>query len=406
MPAAERHTPRRPPKALALAVAAALAAFAVLSVIVQSGALRGLEQPLVAWLWRHHHHDPLTPVANAFAVIGYWWCLGPVTVVVLVLLARYGRPWRAAYLGVVMLVEALLNWLLKVVFRRMTPGTNLGHASAYAYPSGHAMAAAAFATALVFVLWDTRWRRWGLAAGAAFALLMGLSRVYLTVHWPSDVLAGWLLGFAVAAWLRLVMDAVFAPAAPRAQAAKPRRRRIDAVLFDWGDTLMVDDATQEGPMAKWPEVAAVPGARDTLRRLRPHYRLLVATNADLSSGPDVRAALARVGLDGFIDAVVSSRDVGAAKPDPAFFAAALRMAGVNGKAVAPAHAVMVGDRTDNDVGGAQSAGLRAVWYNPARHPLPDGAPAADAEVARLSELPAALARLGAATAAATDGKQT
>lgn len=390
-------------------MAAALVAFAALTVVVQSGVLRGLEKPLVAWLWRHHHDDPLTPVSNAFAVIGYWWLLGPVTVVALVALARRGLPWRALYLGVVMVSQMLLNWLLKALFRRTPPGTNLGHASAYAYPSGHTMAATAFAVALVFVFWDTRWRRLTLAAGAAFAVLMGLSRVYLTVHWPSDVLAGWLLGFAVAAWLRLVMDAAFAQArrGGGARAAKPpRRRRIDAVLFDWGDTLMVDDAVQEGPMASWPEVAAVPGARDMLRRLRPHYRLLVATNADLSSGPDVRAALARVGLDGYIDAVVSSRDVGAAKPDAAFFEAALRQAGVNGKAVAPAHAVMVGDRTDNDVGGARGAGLRAVWYNPSRGPLPDGAPAADAEVAQLSELPAVLAKLSAAPVAATNGKET
>ena len=155
-------------------------------------------------------------------------------------------------------------------------------------------------------------------------------------------------------------------------------------------------------MAVWPEVAAVPGAQDALRRLRPHYRLLVATNADLSGGPDVRAALARVGLDGYIDAVVSSKDVGAAKPNAAFFEAALRQAGVNGKAVAPANAVMVGDRTDNDVGGAKRAGLRAVWFNPSHAPLPEGAMPADAEVARLSELPAALIRLSTEPAA-SDG---
>ena len=84
------------------------------------------------------------------------------------------------------------------------------------------------------------------------------------------------------------------------------------MLFDWGDTLMVDDGSQDGahgPVASRGRRST--GAQDTLRRLRSRYRLLVATNADQSSGPDVRMALARVGLDAYIDAVVSSRDVGA-----------------------------------------------------------------------------------------------
>lgn len=146
-------------------------------------------------------------------------------------------------------------------------------------------------------------------------------------------------------------------------------------------------------MADWPRVTAVPGAREALRRLRPRYRLVVATNADLSSGPDVRAALARVGLDELVDGVVSSRDVGARKPDAAFFRAALRQAGANGRPVRPARAVMVGDRLDNDVAGAQAAGMRAVWLDRARRGPAPGAPAPDAVVSRLAELPEALARL-------------
>jgi membrane-associated phospholipid phosphatase/predicted HAD superfamily phosphohydrolase YqeG len=387
-------------------VAAVLVAFAALTVVVESGILRGLERPLVVWLWHHHYHNPLNPVADGFALVGHWWFLGPLSLAIAVLLARRGRLWQGVYVVTVMIAEVLLNTGLKVVFQRMPPGTNVVHAATYAYPSGHTMAAASLATALAFVAWDTRWRKAALIAGAAFAVFMGLSRVYLTVHWPSDVLAGWLVGFGLAAWLRLVMDAAFrpAPAAARRAPKPPRRRRIDAVLFDWGDTLMVDDADQLGPMATWPTVVAVAEAQQTLRRLRTHYRLLVATNADESSGPDVRAALARVGMDVYIDGVVSSRDVGARKPDAAFFAAALRQAGVNGKPVAPRHAVMVGDRPDTDVSGAKKAGLRAVWYNPSLTPLPEGATQADAVIARLGELPATLARLAAETEAPAHAK--
>jgi HAD superfamily hydrolase (TIGR01662 family) len=168
------------------------------------------------------------------------------------------------------------------------------------------------------------------------------------------------------------------------------------VFLDRGNTLMVDDGAQSGPMAAWPEVRAVDGAQDALRRLRPHYLLLVVTNADDSSERDVLAALSRVGLDEFVDGVVSSRDVGARKPDAIFYRAALLRAGRAGLPLAPARAVMVGDSWSNDVAGAQAAGLRAVWLNPSKARRPAGAAAPDAEIRKLADLPQALAKLSGA----------
>ena len=155
---------------------------------------------------------------------------------------------------------------------------------------------------------------------------------------------------------------------------------------------MRDDGTQGGPMATWPHVAAVPGAQQVLRSLRPRYRLIVATNAADSDGEQVRAALARVGLDDLVDDVVTSREVGACKPDPAFFRAALRAAAA-GRPFSPRRAVMVGDSWENDVAGALAAGLRAIWFNPLDGGRPCGGPAPDAEITKLSQLPRALEEL-------------
>ena len=57
------------------------------------------------------------------------------------------------------------------------------------------MSSMALACAVTLLCWRARWRyRWPVSAGAlAFALLVGASRVYLGVHYPSDVLAGWLV---------------------------------------------------------------------------------------------------------------------------------------------------------------------------------------------------------------------
>lgn len=377
-----------------LAVAAVLVAFAALTLVVESGALHGVEVHLARWL-ADHQTEPFHTTTATFAVIGSWYVMAPLSLAAAALLVWRHRGGQALYLVLTMATQALLDATLKLLFRRPRPMTGVVHLSTYSYPSGHSMAAAAFASALVFVAWPTRWRRAALAGGVAFAGLMGLSRVFLTAHWPSDVLAGWLIGFALAAWLRVLLDAALQPGADREQPRDGGRDPIDVVLLDWGDTLMVGDPSQIGPMATWPRVAAVPGAREMLRRLHPRYRLVVATNTDLSSGPDVRAALARVGLDDLVDAVVSSRDVGARKPDQEFFEAALRQAGVDGKPVRARRAVMVGDRLDTDIAGARATGLRAVWYDPLRRSLVAGEPVPDAIITRLAELPGALDRLAA-----------
>ena len=75
-------------------------------------------------------------------------------------------------------------------------------------------------------------------------------------------------------------------------------------------------------------VEAEAGAAEALARLAARYRLVVATNADDSPAPDVRLALARVGLDEHIEDVVSSADVGDRKPNYAFYRAALAIGGV------------------------------------------------------------------------------
>jgi membrane-associated phospholipid phosphatase len=64
--------------------------------------------------------------------------------------------------------------------------------SEYSFPSGHAADTAALGVALVMVTWDTRWRIPMVVACAFFVALVGVSQLILAVHYPSDVLAGWL----------------------------------------------------------------------------------------------------------------------------------------------------------------------------------------------------------------------
>lgn len=111
-------------------------------------------------------------------------------------------------------------------------------------------------------------------------------------------------------------------------------------------------------------------------------RRIVVSNWDVT----LPETLVRAGISGGIDDVITSAGVGAAKPDPAVFRAALRAG-----AVAPAEAVHVGDRRVEDVEGAHAAGVRAILLARRDGLAPAGAeamvPLAEAPMRDLSELP-------------------
>lgn len=393
-----------------------LLAFVVVAALVGAGAGGGLDGRLITWIEAHRRH-PATVIAIRLSRLGVWWFVLALTALAAGLLAWAKRRQQAAYLLYTIALSLTLNLALKLLFKRHPPGdpAHLVEASNYAFPSGHTMTATAVATGLTMVAWHTRWRWPVLVIAGLGALTMGLSRVYLAVHWPSDVAAGWALGLTVALFVRAAFPwpfttngdkaeplgseevagegAIEGPSEASADAAAgtPAPPPLEVVFLDWGDTIMVDYGTP-GSMAEWPKVEAVAGAQEALGLLRRDHRLVVATNAG-SNAAEVRKALARVGLDALVDEVVSSSDVGAAKPSPAFFEAALRAASTSGAPLAASRAVMVGDSWPNDMAGAKAAGLRTVWLNPSGAPPPDGAAPPDAEIAALAELPAAVARL-------------
>ncbi len=123
---------------------------------------------------------------------------------------------------------AVLVTVLKHVVGRPRPAAphRLIAASGAAFPSGHAtQSVACYAAIAVVAAASTRSRRSRvlLAAGAAvIAFLVGASRVYLGVHWASDVVSGWLLG---AGWLLALAGVRFAMNSPAAEAASRRRNR-------------------------------------------------------------------------------------------------------------------------------------------------------------------------------------
>ncbi len=133
---------------------------------------------------------------------------------------RTGRL-LAGYLAVVVLVSGqVIRVVVNRTIGRPRPPARLHlvDAGGYAFPSGHtANATMAYALLAALLALSFSRGRWAFTAGAAIlAIGVGLSRVYLSVHWATDVAGGWLLGIS---WLALAATAGGIVATRRAQAA-------------------------------------------------------------------------------------------------------------------------------------------------------------------------------------------
>lgn len=203
-----------------LAAGLAVSAFVIWAFIdltdeVVEGESRRFDRAVLLWI---HATFPgwLNEPMRVITALGYYWFVLPLLAVVVALFFR--RAWRLS--AVLLLVSTagsiVLTTVLKAVFKRARPELfDSGyHASFYSFPSGHATVAVGFYGMLTVIL-AYRLRglaRWAVAfCGALLVLLIGFSRLYLGVHYPTDVLAGYLsallwlvcVGGVYALWLSI-----------------------------------------------------------------------------------------------------------------------------------------------------------------------------------------------------------
>jgi putative hydrolase of the HAD superfamily len=147
------------------------------------------------------------------------------------------------------------------------------------------------------------------------------------------------------------------------------------------DPQLADELTLSYPTLRRAIRALDPEAEATLEDLGRDHELALVTNG----APDVqREKLARSGLGGHFAAIVISGEVGAGKPDPRIFRAALDLLGV-----ASADAIMVGDSLERDVAGARRAGIRSIWLDRADDGVSPEAVGPDARIRTLGDVRAA-----------------
>lgn len=145
----------------------------------------------------------LTTIMMGVTMLGDWRVLTVLGVVFGIVWWRRGQRSKVVMLALAALGGAALDQLLKLFFHRMRPETagEVINVQGYSFPSGHAMMSLCFYGMLIYLLVAERSRLArviGLAAAIGLIGMIGLSRIYLGVHYPSDVLGGFTAGFA---WL-------------------------------------------------------------------------------------------------------------------------------------------------------------------------------------------------------------
>ncbi len=183
-----------------------LAVFVELAEDIHEAEILYLDQSLM-WQWRAHAGALPDGFFVLMSKLGYEWGVIPLDVLIVAVLA-WQRRWRDTVFAATAFVgSALLNLGSKQLFHRERPSLweSIAPESTFSFPSGHAMGSMTLAAAVVFLAWPTRWRWPASFAAALFVPLVGLSRVHLGVHYPSDIAAGWCAALVWTWGLHLLM---------------------------------------------------------------------------------------------------------------------------------------------------------------------------------------------------------
>ncbi len=182
-------------------LAGSLLVFCMIAYFVMTGNAAGFDDPIRNFIYGLRANW-LNTLMEGITYLGNW---QSIVVVCLLLLAYDKTRIPFGVLGsAVAITDSILNRILKLVFARVRPDDviPLIQQGGYAFPSGHSVTSMAFYGLLLFLV-QTRMadRKKANAFSVVLILLIALigpSRIYLGVHYPTDVLAGWMVGIFVA----------------------------------------------------------------------------------------------------------------------------------------------------------------------------------------------------------------
>jgi undecaprenyl-diphosphatase len=189
------------------------ALFVALASHVRSGSTQALDESVIRWL-SAHRTSGLDAAMVEVTALG----TGIVVMMIVAVAALFLALTQHRYSAILLLASTfgglVLNEVLKHGFNRPRPTIIVPavHAVSSSFPSGHAMSAAIVYSTVAYLaarLHKRKWARWLVMTAALSVIAMiSFSRLYLGVHYPSDVLAGLVIGFAWAGFCMATLEAI------------------------------------------------------------------------------------------------------------------------------------------------------------------------------------------------------
>ena len=172
--------------------------FALLACLIALGWTRSVDVAISYWI-HAHSSSTLDSIMLVLTKLGDAEVVAPLVVLTAGLMWRYGRREDGWFVVGGVAAAAAANLGLKFLFERPRPELwqSAINESGFSFPSGHAMVSSAFLLSLMYIAWNTRWRVPAIVAACVIIPVIGFSRVYLGVHYPADILGGWLAALAL-----------------------------------------------------------------------------------------------------------------------------------------------------------------------------------------------------------------
>lgn len=189
--------------------AAGLVLFVLLTTLMVTGNLQWFDDPIREWVYSIRN-PALTEVLKVITYMGNWQTITLLCIVLLLFRKtrlRYGVPVSAGAIFV-----TIFNRIIKLIFKRPRPEESLHliEEGGYSFASGHSITSMVVFGLLIYLVRKyVKNRKAANILTAALAvpwIFIGLSRIYMGVHFPSDVLAGWALGAAVLVGIIVIVE--------------------------------------------------------------------------------------------------------------------------------------------------------------------------------------------------------
>lgn len=189
------------------------AIFVTLASHVRSGSTQAFDDSVIRWMGTHHS-PRLDAVMLEVTALG----TGTVVMMVVAVAALFLVLTRHKYSAILLLASTfggiVLNGVLKLGFNRPRPSLFVPavHTVSSSFPSGHAMSAAIVYSTVAYLAARLHRRKWAgwlvMTAALVLITLISFSRMYLGVHYPSDVIAGVAVGLAWAGFCMATLEAI------------------------------------------------------------------------------------------------------------------------------------------------------------------------------------------------------